>query len=510
IGMRMYHSGILKNRKLIVRELLILLGFFILGCTVYLFLPIRSLNDPLLDWEDPERLRQFWSVISRARYGSLNLAQGEPVPLTVHAFFVQLLFFVRLLLMHIGWVGLSLLTGGLIIAVTRITNLRNAVLLFSFIGAGPGIFLLANVTPGENTAFIMDRFMLLPLIPGLLLVGLLAERVIRCHTHAGTVLLIIIFFFGLPPGLHAFREHAAYQRNDFFVMDFGKNILINVPLNALFFSDRADELEFAMAYFLYARQYRTDIRFIDCNAGVTRSVYGPDYYHIWGKKRLAIRERVEKQMISETSRPVIYGTMDVKQVAIPRVSFGMLYVPARDRYPFIDWQRLMVRERGNPFASTRYKHIHQNKNRLLAQYCLDKGEKNKAEYFIESLKSHWDERIWSMLGAYWMYERHMLHDALARYRVLSEKYPDDTVIMLHEGVVLTQLGKYNEAQSVLEQAARLQPESLEIHYNLAVVYWHLNEWEKAADEFLKTIQINPEYRQARRFYKQALEKVRRE
>ena len=56
---------------------IILSFFFLLGLSVYLYLPVRSLKNPQLDWGNPENLHNFWRVFTRADYGSLSLTVGE-------------------------------------------------------------------------------------------------------------------------------------------------------------------------------------------------------------------------------------------------------------------------------------------------------------------------------------------------------------------------------------------------------------------------------------------------
>ncbi|MCF6284835.1 MAG: DUF2723 domain-containing protein [Candidatus Hydrogenedentes bacterium] len=44
-------------------------GFMtLLGCGVYAYLPLASLQDPAVDWGDPETLSRWWDVVRRAQY----------------------------------------------------------------------------------------------------------------------------------------------------------------------------------------------------------------------------------------------------------------------------------------------------------------------------------------------------------------------------------------------------------------------------------------------------------
>src|SRR5437016_12306460 len=53
--------------------------FFLLGLTVFLYLPIRAAQHPLLNWGDPSHWRNFWRVVTRADYGGLKLHPAQSV-----------------------------------------------------------------------------------------------------------------------------------------------------------------------------------------------------------------------------------------------------------------------------------------------------------------------------------------------------------------------------------------------------------------------------------------------
>ena len=51
---------------------------FFFGLTIYLYLPLRSMQAPPLDWGDPETLERFFDVVLRRQFptseGELSLA----------------------------------------------------------------------------------------------------------------------------------------------------------------------------------------------------------------------------------------------------------------------------------------------------------------------------------------------------------------------------------------------------------------------------------------------------
>lgn len=495
--------------KTVLKECGICLFFLVLGGTIYAFLPIRSLTQPFLDWEDPETFSRFWHVVTRSRYGSFQLAQGKASFPSPGDIWIQITFFTRLLKESIGWGMGALLIGGMITAGIRIKDLKNQVLLLAFIAAGPGIFFMANVRPGPSTTYIMSRFMLLCFIPAIYLIGGFLERFSRSDRKvkmSGIAVFCVLLFI---TRLQASLDKGVLRRDDYFVRDFGKNVLKHLPPNTLLFSDRADELEFSMAYFLYARRARSDVRFIDCNAGVSRSVYGPDYYSIWGKPRLAIREKIEKMMIQSTDRPVMYGTNDPAMISIERIPVGFLYrVPGTGRPLLkIPWDMLLIRARGDLRGDIRQKFLFENVNNLLAKHLLADGFEESSERIIRLLRSSGESKKWLLLSAYRYHEKKEYRKAEERYLYLLKRYGSDPEVHVYLGAVYNDTARFSLAEDHFRTALALDPAHAQGHFNLAVCYWHKEKWRESAEEFRRTLVLEPQNANAQKFYQRALQKA---
>lgn len=99
---------ILKNWRLLVKMLLL----FLLGLLPYIYLPWRSLMEPVLDFGNPETWQNFWNHISRQRYDDYNFSEKIPIKsvgnlvffVSVFLYFINQFNYVLVLFAFIGWV----------------------------------------------------------------------------------------------------------------------------------------------------------------------------------------------------------------------------------------------------------------------------------------------------------------------------------------------------------------------------------------------------------------------
>jgi len=93
-----------KNRKLLTKMFLL----FLIGFSVYLYLPIRSMSDVFMDAGNPETLRNFWDVITYKKYSDVGLGiniSGQKLYFIV-AFFQNLVREFSFLLIPFGLIGI--------------------------------------------------------------------------------------------------------------------------------------------------------------------------------------------------------------------------------------------------------------------------------------------------------------------------------------------------------------------------------------------------------------------
>ncbi|MBE9537414.1 MAG: DUF2723 domain-containing protein [Proteobacteria bacterium] len=243
-----------KERALKHARLYILMTLlFLLGMTVYIYLPLRSMQAPLIDWGDPETVERFFDVVLRRQFpasgGELSLASTFK---------------------HIGWylkqlgreMGYPLLLVALFgkIKLFRRDTLSWALLTFLFIVNGLGTLFFLN-PPQEAYEDV-----LVMLIPSFAItaiwVGMGASSIIAgIKNKAGaatvTALLAVAVIYPLPG---SFKENN--HRGDYYALDMAENIFKSIDRGAVVFVESDNSL-FPLWYLQQVEGKRRDVAVID-------------------------------------------------------------------------------------------------------------------------------------------------------------------------------------------------------------------------------------------------------
>lgn len=73
----------------------------------------------------------------------------------------------------------------------------------------------------------------------------------------------------------------------------------------------------------------------------------------------------------------------------------------------------------------------------------------------------------------------------------------DSEKFFKEGMNFARLRDYSSAVKMVEKAIEKKPDQPRFHYGLGLVYFKMKEMEKAKEEFLKTLELNPDFGEAK-------------
>jgi tetratricopeptide (TPR) repeat protein len=254
------------------RQRLPVLSFFaLLGVLLYAYLPLRSLAQPVIDWGEPESLRNFFRMMTRADYGGVRLHPERPPGIYPSQWFAAGSYALGLFTRELSWVGSLLACWGLWCGRAR-SEVRGA--FAAFFLSGPAFVVWANLDPNKaETYAILEPHLVLPLVFAAALTGWGAREIFTSGARLAERR-------GWPPGLVAgllflvvaggWAAQQAQQvaplrpsarlayRSDFSAYDFGSNLLAALPQEALLV-DPDDPTAFTLSYFQAVQKKRTDV-----------------------------------------------------------------------------------------------------------------------------------------------------------------------------------------------------------------------------------------------------------
>lgn len=218
-------------------------GLLVTAGSMYLYLWLRSIHDPISDWGNPEGLSALWQHMSLKQYSGW-----------VHNSWDNLLFssrlYVRSVLECWSWPGLLLIPSGIVFGF-KLNAVRtvNAVLML----------VTALLMAAFHQAVNHEPFFLPPLFASLLLIGINIEA-LRNKTISRTAASWAII--GAAAVLLVLNYRANDKSDYTLYDDYSRQLLDSaLPSSSLFLA--GDINTFGATYLRYAENYRPDLKIYD-------------------------------------------------------------------------------------------------------------------------------------------------------------------------------------------------------------------------------------------------------
>jgi tetratricopeptide (TPR) repeat protein len=272
------------------KELALGTFFFVLGFAVYLYLPLRSLGDPVLDWGDPQTFQQLLIHLLDRKDGAARYSVSwMKLPYQSHVYLANLGN-------EFSTLGVALGLLGCLYILYRDKSL-GIMLGLVFLG-NVGFFIRA-----WTAAFgFLPSFVIFSIWIGLGVHACLTLLATAYQRRLVRVPRVVVYLFLLGSivatlsGLYVLHLPVADQTENYSAELYGTYLLEQLPSDAILFSDYS---WFPLLYLQYVEQRRPDLTVL-----LQGEVFTPQYYAPLSKKRFPnIR-------LSSSTEPMVMSTED--------------------------------------------------------------------------------------------------------------------------------------------------------------------------------------------------------
>lgn len=492
-------------RQRLLHTTLVAAAFFLLGLSLFLTLPIRSAQNPPLNWGRPTSVERFYRTITRKDYGTMTLALGGAPERSAANSARQLLRFKDRLAYEAGWPLVLAGLAGLALGLRRRDPL-SAAALAAFLASGPLFFLLGNLPFDAQSEGIVLRFYIAPVLALVLGTAGLVERWPRLGAATlGAACLLMLF---------TRRPEAAAHRGHMLVPDYARAMLRAVPHGGALFLDGGDDAFYGLATELYAHGRRPDLVVHDRGGLVFANPYGSDFRALSKTAKEARRQQVEAAFLSRG--PLFYATMHQDILPGHRMT-PRAFLHEIDGGPAgFDWPLAILRSvYPQPTDDFRTRALAAFFPYMRGMQRLAAAPEDAFGYFRRAALigglAPWLlanlEHVYETAGHRWLVEEKW---PLARRAYLEwVDYNGGAEAAFNNlGVVCERMGRLEEAAKWYRVSAERYPDGADSVYNLAVLAWNGGDWKAAAGHFEEALRRRPDHPSAGRFLAQARERAR--
>lgn len=239
-------------------------ALFMLGFSIYLFLPIRSFNNPYLDLGDTQSLANLVNHVLRKTYGSLKLDPNANTTADWPFLFKRLVYFLRETISMFDIMGTLICILGFVRIYLKNKPLFGFILL-SFVFTGPIFAMLANVGFDPISRKVLERLLLpayfsiyLFCFCSLVSIYMLLKKMLH-ESPAKKIVLGLALVFALQYFLLNVNQNNC--RANFYTYFYAKDILRSVCPPAVLFSS-GDTPVSSITYLQQVHKHRLDTALI--------------------------------------------------------------------------------------------------------------------------------------------------------------------------------------------------------------------------------------------------------
>lgn len=491
--------------------------YFLTGVSVYLYLPLRAINEPVVNWGYPHNLDLFLKHFTR------YLEKGRDFTSDVGQWVQGSTYYFRTAFMEFSGLGLLALAG--IVFEWKSDRRRALGLLASWAGLVAAVSIFSKFT-GQRLVILeyysVSSWVFLALFSGLGAWGLFqlwGKWQTRANVLGAILLVLSLGGVGLRVASSAQTYFTAFY-------DYTLNAWKSLPLNAFYFC-KGDELQFSSWYFQWVEGKRPDL-----------CVLGSSLIMDWNRINLARSHPGLKVPFPNHSPDKVYffGPLFPWMVENnPQRRFYISFPPKEEHLEDLRLAPLGLAQEGtvppkNPmfdegvndsfWANARLRHLHKPqssvdlfiwntvlqeygaKRLMLAQYEMNQanileasGRNDRAkakEWYEKSLANLMVIQDWNPEGSRDALESGedyglgpLLHAAIFHREVL-----------INIGVVYFRMGDLDQAKAWIQKATQTVPRDADIYFYTGLAAYQANNFQEARKWIKKTLESDPTYARA--------------
>lgn len=447
----------------VVKTYSVLFFVFLLGFSIYLYLPIRSVQDPYYDWGDPENFVNLMRHVSDRKDASFHTSVPQN-----NVLLRQFSLYWNLCLDNFSYLGVILGLVGL--AYFIIKREKGLLGIFAIIFFPPFLFFIRYW--GENSAFL-PTFLVINILIGVgawvTLTGIqhrVGEGALKKVSLASVSILLIMQFFFLFLNHHGQNHKADYWSP----REMMKKVIDDLPPNAIVFTTHS---WFGLNYLQQSEGYRPDISIISISSFVA-----PDFFSKLTPSKFynlilpaVPEEELGSAFLTENiyRRPIYWEPTGGRNYLVERylVPEGLLF-------------------RIDP-TSPEVDHavIQRHLSILSKQIDFNKVPDNKEEgtFIAEMIAGP---------GSFFL-EKRIYEIALGHFKLADAVVPNHPEYLNLIGITYAYLQKDALAEEYLNKSIGANPNSFQPYLNLAEMYLSRSQPEKAETYFKKVLSFSPNH-----------------
>ncbi len=246
-------------KRLSFKKVILALLAFILGLTLFCALPLRSVTNPFLHWEQVEFAEYFSAHVERSAYRQME-REDKTDWLSRKKFFLD---FIRRLFLDTYTFGASLLfLWGLLVLFLKDKRLFLGLATLFFLPVMIIILHLRFRFNPLNQSRLNNYYLPVYLI-GAVAIGFGYRFWDERLKRNGQLIIFLFFIFSLASFL-SLNYQKVDQRKSYFVLDLGENTIRQLPQGTIFFS-KSDPVAFPLWFVQAVNNQRRDVAHIVTN-----------------------------------------------------------------------------------------------------------------------------------------------------------------------------------------------------------------------------------------------------